>query len=221
MAKVIQLRGLVVQHHMIVDGEDVHLIDGGFIGGISRIEKALARLGKDFSNVRSIILSHGHLDHTLNVARLQKLTGAIVFAPQVDRDHLEGRHSYQGWSRICGWFENTGRLLLSFKPPAIDQWFIDGEDVMGMTVISLPGHTVGHCGFLLTNEKILLAGDLFTNHFGRPTPPPRAFNDNHEEARRSIVKAAKLDLQGVFLNHSWKTTPEEALLALIDLANDL
>ena len=75
MRKVVQLRGLLVQHHLIIEGDDVHLIDSGFIDGIARIKKALAQQGLTLSNIRSLLLTHGHLDHTLNAVALQKLTG--------------------------------------------------------------------------------------------------------------------------------------------------
>lgn len=221
MRKVVQLRGLLVQHHFIVDGDDIHLIDGGMIGGIRRIKKGLKEIGKDLSNVRSIILSHGHLDHTLNVAKLQGLTDCEVLAPLRDRAHLEGRHRYRGWSRVCGGLEKIGSILLPYRVPKVDRWFNDGDQIKGLKVIALPGHTDGHCGFLLPEEKLLLAGDLFTNHFGRPSMPPRIFNDDHAMVQRSLTKAAALDLEGVYLNHTWKFCPRAALLALINLADDL
>jgi len=221
MRKVVQLRGLLVQHHLIIDGDDIHLIDGGFIRGIPRIKKALAQIGKEFSDIRSIILSHGHLDHTRNIAKLQKLTHCPVFAPQKDRHHLNGQHPSRGLARIGAWLESLGRLLLIFQKPKIDHWFNDGDHIMGLKVIALPGHTDGHCGFLLPEEKLLLAGDLFTNHFGKTSIPPQIFNDDHTIAQQSIHKAAAMDLEGIFLNHTWKTTPKKALIALINLANDL
>ncbi len=219
--KVVQLRGFLVQHHLIIDENEIHLIDGGFIGGISRIKNALAKLGKTFSDLSSIVLTHGHLDHSLNLARLQQLSGCQVFAPRLDRGHLEGHHPYRGLSRLCGWLEKIGRFFFRFKAPKVDHWFDDGDELAGLKVIALPGHTLGHCGFLLAEEKLLIAGDLFTNHLGKAAMPPRIFNDDHDEAKKSIRKAAQLELNGIFLNHAWPTTPSKALISLINLADDL
>ncbi len=211
MRKIVQLRGLLVQHHLILDGDQVHLIDGGFIGAIPRIGKALAELGKNFSDINNIILTHGHLDHTLNLSQIQKLSGCKIYAPRLDQDHLEGRYPYRGLTRFCGWLEKLGRLLLRFQAPKVDHHFDDGDDIAGLKVIALPGHTAGHCGLLLAEEKLLIAGDLFTNHLGKASIPPRIFNDDHTEAKKSIRKAAQLDLDGILLNHAWKTTPAELL----------
>ena len=221
MRKVIQLRGFLVQHYLIVDGDEIHVIDGGFIGGISRIQRALNEMGKTFANVSSIIISHGHLDHLLNVAQLQELTHSNVYAPQADRDHIEGRHRYRSLAKVCGWLEAVGRWLLPYQAPQIDHWFKEGDDLMGLKVVSLPGHTSGHSGFLLEEEKLLLANDLFAHLFSRPSIPPWIFNNNHERAKESIRKAADLELKGIYLNHARKMTPPEALLALIHLADDL
>jgi len=219
--KVIQLRGFLVQHYLIVHDDDVHIIDGGFIGGISRIERALTEMGKSFSNVRSIILSHGHLDHILNIAQLQELTQSKVYAPQADHDYMAGQHRHHGLSRVCGWLEKAGRSILPYRTPQIDHWFEEGDEIMDLKIISLPGHTKGHSGFLLEEEKLLLANDLFAHLFRRPSIPPRIFNDKHEQAKESIRKAAKLELDGIYLNHSRQMTPRETLLALIDLADHL
>lgn len=221
MPEIIQLRGWLVHHHLVISEDGVVLIDGGFLLGIGRIKKALTKAGRTWADVRSLLLTHGHLDHTLNVARLQKLTGCQIHAPAADRDHVLGRHRYQGWSKVCDWLERIARLLMCFQTPKVDHWFQAGEMIDGLEVISLPGHTIGHCGFLLGEDKVLFAGDLFANHFGIPSPPPGIFNDDSKISRESIIKAAQMDLRGVILNHGSKTSPKENLRALINLADDL
>jgi len=219
--KVVQIRSLLVQHYLIVHHDTIDLIDAGFLGGISQIKKALTELGKDLCDIRSIILTHGHLDHTLNVAKLQKISGCQVFTHQRERAHVEGRHHYRGLTRLCGWLEAIGRLLFRFQAPKITQYFHDGDQIMGLKVIALPGHTDGHCGFLLEKEKLLIAGDLLASHFGKNAIPPRILNDDHAEAKQSIRKAAAMDLNGVLLNHAKKLPPKDGLLALVDLADHL
>jgi len=218
MPQIVPIRGIFVQHHLIISKEGVDLIDGGFIFGIRRLRKTLAHHGKTLSDIRSLFLTHGHLDHTLNVAKLQKLTGCRVYAPEADRNHINGIHHYQGWSRVCGWLERIGRLLLRFNLPKVDHWFAPGEVINGLEIISLPGHTVGHCGFLLENEQILFAGDLFACHFRRPSPPPTILNDDSKLGKETILKAAQRDLCGVILNHAAKMSPREGLESLRSLA---
>ena len=220
LREIVQLRGVLVHHHIIFDDDGAHLIDGGFLGGIRRIHKTLGARGMDFSNVRSLVLTHGHLDHTLNAARLKKLSNCRIYAPKLDRLHIEGRHRYRGWSKICGWLEFWGRLLFCYSVPAVDEWFEEDDTLCaGLRVISLPGHTGGHCGYVWEDEKLLIAADLFTQYTGSPQPPPRIFNDDHAEALRSICKAAAMNFEKVYLNHAHQLTPRQAARSLQEVAN--
>jgi glyoxylase-like metal-dependent hydrolase (beta-lactamase superfamily II) len=78
-----------------------------------------------------------------------------------------------------------------------------------------------HYGFLQPDTGLLFAGDLFTDHFGKPSPPPAILNDDSAMAHASIRTAARLDLEGVILNHARKSEPSQILLSLIDLADNL
>ena len=127
-------------------------------------------------------------------------------------------------NKVGGTLERIGSTLLNYRAPEIDHLFDDGDtlDIFGgLEVISLPGHTLGHCGFLLGDRRILFASDLFANHLGTPKPPPRIFNDDHEEALASIIKASELPIDGVFLSHGRKESPEDALRDLKKLADRL
>jgi len=219
--KIVQLRGFIVHHHLIISESGIDLIDGGFLLGIRRIKRALAEHGKTLSDVRRLLLTHGHLDHTLNVAKLQKLTDCQVYAPIADRDHVQGQHHYRGWSQVCGGLERIARFVLRYKAPKVDHWFQAGETIGSLEVISLPGHTTGHCGFLLHEGMILFAGDLFANHLGHPALPPAIFNDDGQMGQESVRLAAGMKLRGVCLNHGSRTSAEEGLRALIHLADDL
>lgn len=221
MIKVVQLRGLIVHHHLVIEGNEAFLIDSGFMGGVGRIKRALARHGWDFGNVRALILTHGHLDHTLNIAKLRQLSGCRVFAPREDRSHLEGNYPYRGWGRICGGLELLGRLILRYRKPRVDEWFAPNETVCGFVTVSLPGHTEGHCGILVEEPAILISGDLFARQFRKAQPPPFFLNDDQDQTLESIRKAACLEIAGVSPSHGRKQSPEQCLESLRSLARSL
>jgi len=217
----VQIRGVIVHHHLLIDDDGVHLIDGGFIGGVSAIGKVLNERGLGFEDIKSILLTHGHLDHTLNVACLQELSGCRVYAPLLDREHIAGRYRNRGWAKVVQAMEWVGRTILRYRVPKIDHWFEGGEviDVWGgLEVIHLPGHTVGHCGFFHREGGLLFAGDLFANQFGGANAPPRILNDDHQDAQASLKLAADLPLKGVLINHGRKESPEETLIDLHEIA---
>ena len=41
MNDIIQLRGIFVHHHALIEGDQVHLLDGGILGGVERIARFL------------------------------------------------------------------------------------------------------------------------------------------------------------------------------------
>lgn len=223
------LFGRVVHFHVLRDADGICLIDAGFIGAIPALEKYLADIDRSFAEIHTILLTHGHLDHTLNVAEIQERSGCKVYAPAADRDHIAGTHPYRGASRLCGLSESLGRLVLRYQPPQIDHWFQPGEifdDICGgLEVIALPGHTAGHSGFLSRRHDILFAGDLFAAYGRHPKSPPHFFNTDTCQARASIIAAAEIatqrQLSKIALNHSRIATPELLMLDLEHLAKVL
>ena len=210
----------MVHCHLLYDPGGVYLIDGGFLGAVRRIERALHRLDRDWSQVRAILLTHGHLDHSLNLADLKELSGAPIFAPAADREHVAGRHPYRGISRFCGWAEAVGRAVLGYRVPEVDRWLEPGDSLElwgGLEAVALPGHTVGHMGFYSRSRRLLFLGDLFVNFFGPPRLSPPWFTDDRAAGRRSVVRAAELDLAGVLLAHSRRAEPAEHLQDLLEL----
>jgi glyoxylase-like metal-dependent hydrolase (beta-lactamase superfamily II) len=216
--KIVPLKGSGVTHYLILRDDGVDLIDSGFLGAVGRVRKALAAEGRSLSEVRNLYLTHGHLDHTFNATRFRKLTGCKVFAPLADRAHLEGKHPYRGWSRGAGILEWLGRAAFFYKPVEVDHWFEPGESVGNYEVISLPGHTTGHCGFLHRDEQAFFTGDLFCNHLGKPAFPPRIFNDDQEEAKQSVRRAARVKAKAVYPNHTARQSATENLADLKGLA---
>ena len=197
----------IVQSYALLEESEITLIDGGFFGDSpTRIADALKEAGRSLEEVTTILLSHGHIDHTLHIRELVNRTGASVCAPLLDRNQIAGTHRYRGVSRICGWLEMLARIRYDYQPPRVVHWFDDGDIIPvwgGLKVVSLPGHTPGHCAFYSENHRLLFANDLFANLYGIPKCPPFWFNADNREMRRSLVKADQLDLSGgVLVNHS-------------------
>lgn len=210
----LQLRGRVVHHYALLEDDGITLIDGGFLSNPpAKTATLLENAGRSLSEVKRIILTHGHIDHTLHIAELQQLTGATVMAPELDRKHIEGVFPYRGMSRVCGLLEKSARFLFRYRPPAVNHWFSPGDTLPirgGLEVIPLPGHTLGHVGFYSPGEELLFAGDLFSNFHYRPKPPPRIFNVDRALVNDSILHADGLPLSGgVLLSHCNNGTPHE------------
>ena len=212
----LRIHDLIVDFHALIDTDGVYLIDAGWMFGIERLETALSSYGRRLTDIHDIILSHGHLDHTANVSRLQYLTNSTVHAPRLDADHIAGKGKYRGWSRVGGCLEAIGRIAHRYQPPKVDHWFDPGQQLLtwgGLQVVALPGHTIGHCGFYSERTGLLFANDLASNWRGVIRRPPRSFNTHPELIDSSLRKAQAIKASQVLLCHGRPTTS----LALADL----
>lgn len=218
---ILQVRNAAVCFHVLRDGDSLYLIDAGFIGGISSLDRALAAKGWDQLPIRGIILTHGHLDHILNASKLAKRDGAWIAAPRLDSDYYSGDAVYHGISRITGIAEAIGRKVLSFEPFTPDRLIDDGDklDVWhGLKAVLLPGHTAGHTGYYCEKLGLLFCADLFASYDGLSHLPPVIFNANSKQIPASINRALDLELSGVIPNHCDRAEPEEHFARLKDLA---
>ena len=64
--RVFPIRGLVVNFHLLYDTatHESVLIDTGLTGEMARLSRVLNELGSDWTGIKAILLTHGHLDHT-------------------------------------------------------------------------------------------------------------------------------------------------------------
>ncbi len=209
---VIQIRMAMVCCYAVRMGGAVYLIDTGFVGGENAIERALDQEGWRDLPVKGILLTHGHLDHTLNVAALASRHGSWVAAPAGDRALLEGEFNVGGLGCVGGMMQQVGATLLNYKKPTEINWFENKtscEFPAGIEVVSLPGHTDGHTGFLF--GRYLFCGDVFASLVFFSHRPPGIFNHNSERAEKSLLKVAGMDIDGVLPCHCDKASPETHL----------
>ncbi len=214
--ELLQVRSVGVCSYVLRDGEELYLIDGGF-PTIRFVERALRKKGWDHLPVTGILVTHGHLDHIVNVKKLAERYGAWIAAPSLDSLHYRGKPVYEGKAKVTGILESIGRPLLGFRSFTPDKTLDDGDKLDawgGLTVIHLPGHTRGHSGFYSESQKLLFCGDLFAS-FGRWSHfPPAIFNDNSDQIAACTERALSLDLEGIWPNHADRAQPQTHLARL-------
>jgi glyoxylase-like metal-dependent hydrolase (beta-lactamase superfamily II) len=116
--------------------------------------------------VKSVLLTHGHLDHVGAAAELAAHYGVQIIGPQKqDAFWLE---ALPVQSQMFG--------LAECAPLTPDRWLEEGESVqVGNTILEVlhcPGHTPGHIVFFDRAGRLLISGDvIFSGGVGRTDFP--------------------------------------------------
>ena len=113
------------------------LIDGGMPGEGQYVADAIRKLGFDPKDVKILLNSHAHFDHSGGLAELKAITGARLFATEGDRSSLESG-LYLG---------SEDDSTMNSPPVKVDRIIADGEQLklgdVTLTAHITPGHSRG------------------------------------------------------------------------------
>ena len=174
--------------HAIDTGEGLILIDVGYAETADVVEESLQTLGFDVKDVRMILLSHGHGDHSDGVPQIVKRSGAEVWLFKDDVKYLKG-----------------------FTP---DHYFHDGDVIsLGNTKIlclHTPGHTEGTVSFIfdIVENGVTLRAGMFggagTNQLKKPFLDRRGLSYSLRGQYFRTLERLRSEHVDVFIgNHSW------------------
>jgi hydroxyacylglutathione hydrolase len=134
-----------------------------FIDPAGNEEELAERIGKKGLQLKYIVNTHGHGDHTCGNKAMKALTGAKILMHEID-DRVFNSPQGQAMSRSWG-FEPSPPADITLK----DGDFITVGDV-SLEVIHTPGHSPG--GICLLGDGNLFTGDtLFVGGIGRTDLP--------------------------------------------------
>jgi glyoxylase-like metal-dependent hydrolase (beta-lactamase superfamily II) len=104
----ISVLGRGMSNAFLVRGDKAVLVDTGIPGAAPKIEAALAKRGVSPADVSAIVVTHGHIDHMGNAARLRKTLDAPIIAHRADLPAYSTGRAIAAYMRPTGRF---GRLL--------------------------------------------------------------------------------------------------------------
>jgi len=198
---VYPIEGLKTGRSYLIENQgSLTLIDTSSPSAASRIIRAIEEIGRRPEDLRLIVATHYHYDHTGNVAALRERTGAQFAAHVEEAPYIDGRTPwrYVAIGPVKMDLPERRRYAL-----AVDRELADGEVLPaagGLEVIHTPGHTPGHIALYARERGALFAGDAFANWFGLQLPLRMSSHDM-EQAKQSVARLARLDYDVALPGH--------------------
>ena len=217
---------------IVQEGTDLTLIDAGWHGDAEEVEASIRSLGRQPQDVRVVLLTHAHADHTGAINHLHDSFDVPLYMDPLEVSNALGE-TYESAGPL-----NVARRL--YRPQVV-RWaakmvkvgglkrytFASAQpfpqegplDVPGRPVpIASPGHTSGHCSYLLPQVGVLVSGDaLVTAHplFSGVGPRllPADWSHDQDEAIDSLSAFRDLDADTLIPGHGpvWRGPINDAL----------
>jgi glyoxylase-like metal-dependent hydrolase (beta-lactamase superfamily II) len=169
--------------------------------GKTVLEYVSTRLMRKPSEVKTIILTHCHVDHVRGAAALRTVTGGRVAIHEKDAGYLSGEMKYPTPRGAGGFFFRTVSPLMRTTPVKPDQMLKEGDQIGRFTVLHTPGHTPGSIALYDKGSKVLFVGDTVRFRKGKLEGPPRQFTLDMAQVKASIDRLSALDFEVVLSGH--------------------
>jgi glyoxylase-like metal-dependent hydrolase (beta-lactamase superfamily II) len=210
----VEIRLRRVRAHLVLEPE-LSVIDCGYAGDGPRIGRAIEAEGRAATELRRVVITHGHPDHAGSAAELAG-AGATVLIHPAD---VEGMR--RTWKDVVR-KPSRGTVFAAMTPPLERFEPIEDGDVLpilgGLKVVHTPGHTPGSVCLYGARDRILFVGDALQARFGRVSYASGLYSDDHAAARRAVKRLAELDVETIVFSH-YAALTEGAAEVLARLAN--
>lgn len=164
--------------YLVVDDDGIVLLDGGLPHTWPKLVTALDAAGATLWDIAGVVLTHGHFDH---VGMCDRLSWEHRVASHVHpEDQWLARHPYRyrhEQPRLRYPVRHPAAIPTLLRMAAAGALWVKGvtakKDVVpgerlnlpgGLTPVWSPGHTAGHCAFLIEDRGILFTGDALVTY---------------------------------------------------------
>jgi glyoxylase-like metal-dependent hydrolase (beta-lactamase superfamily II) len=196
-----RIDGVNANCYLVVDKELI-LVDTGLPRGANKVLRYITDdLHRPLSDLKTIVLTHCHMDHIGNAEAIKRATGAEIAAHGDDAPYMDGRKRAprpKGVLRFLFRLLSPAMRVEKFK---VDIVLAESDKVGSMDVIHVPGHTPGSIALFDPARKLLFSGDVLRYQEGELVGPPDRFTMDLDESRRSTEKLKSLDFETLCAGH--------------------
>lgn len=178
---VFAFTGTQVNWVIIRAGTDLTLIDAGWEGDTQEVERSIRSLGRRPEDLRAVLLTHAHADHTGALNHLHDNYGVPIYMAPAEVANARGENVETGGPKdvakllyrpqVMRWATQVVKAggLHQITTPGAAPFPRDGAlDLPGRPLpIPTPGHTSGHTSYLLPDLGVVVTGDALVS--GHPT----------------------------------------------------
>ena len=140
----------------LLDAGDLVLIDAGAGMSFDKLVANIEKLGLNPKKLKSVLVTHAHIDHIGSLHRFQKEFGVRIIAHELDADAIEGRGGVAA-EAYC----------VAYTPCHVDLRIKGAEETLKISkyelkVIHIPGHTPGSIAAYvdIDKQRVLFGQDI-------------------------------------------------------------
>ncbi|MEU4428796.1 MBL fold metallo-hydrolase [Actinoplanes sp. NPDC024001] len=200
-----------VGHAYLWHGPDgLTLVDTGVPGSGPEIRRAITETGHRPADLRRVLLTHFHGDHTGSAAEAASWGDVEVVAHALDAPMIRGEAAGPA-PVLSDWEQRLWEQVhtqVPDEPPApvrVDREVGDGDDIdlgggVHAVAVAVPGHTPGSVAYYLPEPRILFTGDTIARG-PDGTVILGVFNADPARAAASLRRQAELDTDIACFGH--------------------
>jgi glyoxylase-like metal-dependent hydrolase (beta-lactamase superfamily II) len=203
-------------------GGSLTLVDTGIQPDGKKILGYLtAKMMRKPSDVKTIVLTHCHVDHVRGAATLKAATGAKVAIHEADADFVSGKTKYPSPGGMTGLLFALMSPFFRSPPVEPDIRLKENDSIGRFVVLHTPGHTPGSISLYDRAGKVLFVGDAVRYIKGKLQGPPPQFTPDMGQAKVSIERLSQLDFNVVLSGHGEPLKSNDAAQMLKELPKRL